>query len=213
VTGATIQCLSHSANPAIEIWSWSSESNTRRRGTSSLHCHCARPAKLLELMQHVGDCKTEASRKPVPLDLRLSKVLWNWRLQSPYPIDEDWVFASPHSRGKLPYWPGSLYKAHLEPAAKEIGIVGHFGWHTFRHTYATLLKGNGEDVKVVQELMRHANISSHPEHLRAGHHANQARCAEPSRELVARQERRKTKHRSLSDVNGRTKFWRGFASG
>src|ERR1051326_4319426 len=26
------------------IWSWSSESNTRRRGTSSLHCHCARPA-------------------------------------------------------------------------------------------------------------------------------------------------------------------------
>src|SRR6266446_9530663 len=26
------------------IWSWSSESNTRRRGTSSLHSHCARPA-------------------------------------------------------------------------------------------------------------------------------------------------------------------------
>ena len=111
------------------------------------------------VMQQIGDCKTEASRKPVPLDLRLSKVLWNWRLQSPYPIDKDWVFASPHSNGKLPYWPGSLYKAHLEPAAKEIGIVGHFGWHTFRHTYATLLKGNGEDVKVVQELMRHANIS------------------------------------------------------
>ena len=46
MTGATIQCLSHSANPAIEIWSWSSESNTRRRGTSSLHSHCARPANL-----------------------------------------------------------------------------------------------------------------------------------------------------------------------
>jgi hypothetical protein len=84
-------------------------------------------------MQHVGDCKTEASRKPVPLDLRLAKVLWDWRLQSPYPTDEDWVFASPHSGGKLPYWPGSLYKAHLEPAAQEVGIVGHFGWHTFRH--------------------------------------------------------------------------------
>lgn len=37
--------------------------------------------------------------------------------------------------------------------------MGHFGWHTFRHMYATLLKENGEDVKVVQELMRHANIS------------------------------------------------------
>ena len=29
-----------------QTWSWSSESNTRRRGTSSLHCHCARPANL-----------------------------------------------------------------------------------------------------------------------------------------------------------------------
>jgi len=26
-----------------------------------------------------------------------------------------------------------------------------------RHTYSTLLKANGEDIKVVQELLRHAN--------------------------------------------------------
>jgi integrase len=31
------------------------------------------------------------------------------------------------------------------------------GWHTFRHSYATQLKANGEDVKVVQESLRHAN--------------------------------------------------------
>jgi integrase len=31
------------------------------------------------------------------------------------------------------------------------------GWHTFRHTYSTLLIANGENIKVVQELMRHAN--------------------------------------------------------
>jgi hypothetical protein len=36
-----------------------------------------------------GIASTEASGKPVPLDLRLSKVLWSWRLQSPSPIDED----------------------------------------------------------------------------------------------------------------------------
>jgi hypothetical protein len=30
-------------------------------------------------------------------------------------------------------------------------------WHTFRHTYATTLIANGENVKVVQKLMRHAN--------------------------------------------------------
>ena len=32
-----------------------------------------------------------------------------------------------------------------------------FGRHTFRHTYSTLLIANGENVKVVQELMRHAS--------------------------------------------------------
>src|SRR6202521_5074781 len=155
------------------------------------------------VMQHVGDCKTEASRKPVPLDLRLSKVLWNWRLHSPYPTDEDWVFASPHSGGKLPYWPGSLYKAHLEPAAKEIGIVGHFGWHTFRRTYATLLKGNGEDVKVVQELMRHANISVTLNIYAQAITQTKRDAPEPGCELAARQKRSKPStdaYRTVTDL-------------
>jgi site-specific recombinase XerD len=29
--------------------------------------------------------------------------------------------------------------------------------YTFRHSFGTLLKANGEDVKMVQELLRHAN--------------------------------------------------------
>jgi integrase len=108
------------------------------------------------VMQRIGDCKTEASRKPVPLDLRLAEALYNWRLASPYPMTTDWIFASPHSNGRLPYWPGAFYRAHILPAAKTLGIEG-IGWHTFRRTYATCLKANGEDVKTVQELLRHAN--------------------------------------------------------
>lgn len=108
------------------------------------------------VMQRIGDCKTEASRKPVPLDLRLAEALYSWRLASPYPLSEDWVFASPHSNGRLPYWPGAFYRAHILPAAQKLGIEG-IGWHTFRRTYATFLKANGEDVKTVQELLRHAN--------------------------------------------------------
>ena len=30
-------------------------------------------------------------------------------------------------------------------------------WHTFRRTYTTLLQANREDVKVVQELLRHGS--------------------------------------------------------
>jgi integrase len=46
---------------------------------------------------------------------------------------------------------------HIQPAAKRLGITKRIGWHTFRHTYTTLLHANGEDVKVVQELLRHGS--------------------------------------------------------
>ena len=34
------------------------------------------------------------------------------------------------------------------------GIHKNIGWHTFRHSFGTLLEANGEDVKTVQELLR-----------------------------------------------------------
>ena len=105
----------------------------------------------------VGDMKTEASRKPVPLDSALAKVLSDWRSRTTYNRDEDWVFASPEKLGHQPYWPDSALRRVIRPAALRAGIVKHIGWHTFRHSFATLLKANGEDVKVVQESLRHAN--------------------------------------------------------
>jgi site-specific recombinase XerD len=48
-------------------------------------------------------------------------------------------------------------KRHIRPVAKAIGIHKRIGWHTFRHTFGTLLKANGEDIKTVKELLRHAN--------------------------------------------------------
>lgn len=107
--------------------------------------------------QKITGCKTEASRKPIPLDPELAEVLLNWRLQAPYPLLEDWVFASPHKKGKQPYWPGALFRAHLKPALEAAKIPGSVGWHTLRHTFGTSMKANGEDIKTIQELLRHAN--------------------------------------------------------
>lgn len=109
--------------------------------------------------QHVGPCKTEASQKPVPLDPELAEALLMWRRRSPYPGHDDWVFASPATSGRLPYWSFSIFRTYVKPALKEAGITGKVGWHTFRHSFATILKSHGEDVKTVQELMRHANSS------------------------------------------------------
>src|ERR1019366_2212448 len=44
----------------------------------------------------VGNCKTEASRKPMPMDPILAAELWTWKQNSSYTQSGDWVFASPH---------------------------------------------------------------------------------------------------------------------
>jgi len=53
-------------------------------------------------LQHIGNCKTESSRKPVPMDAELAEALWRWRNNCGYPMPEDWVFASPAKNGKQP---------------------------------------------------------------------------------------------------------------
>ena len=107
--------------------------------------------------QHIGPTKTEASRKPIPLDEHLLGDLRDWRSQTPYTQDGDFIFASPKMDGKQPYWLESIIKRHIKPAAKKYGINLR-GWHTLRHTYSTLLRASGSDPKVVQELLRHASL-------------------------------------------------------
>ena len=46
---------------------------------------------------------------------------------------------------------------HIQPVVKRLGINKRVSWHTFRRTYSTLLHANGEDVKVVQEPLRHGS--------------------------------------------------------
>src|SRR6202042_2444716 len=42
----------------------------------------------------IGHCKTEASRKPVPMDPIVASELWSWKQDSPYRQSDDWLFAS-----------------------------------------------------------------------------------------------------------------------
>lgn len=77
-----------------------------------------------------------------------------------YPLDSDWAFASSTMKGTQPYWPDNLLKRYIKPAAKKAGIHKKIGWHTFRHTYSTLLRSVGTEFKVMQELLRHSSLRS-----------------------------------------------------
>jgi integrase len=47
----------------------------------------------------------------------------------------------------------------LVPAGEKIGIA-RLGWHTFRHSYRSLLEVCGAQIGVQQKLMRHAQVST-----------------------------------------------------
>lgn len=105
----------------------------------------------------IGDVKTVYSRSGLPLDPALAGVLYEWKHTSRFNGPEDWVFASPQNNGRLPRRATSVLEQWVKPAAQRAGL-GAIGWHTFRHTYSTMLRQIGVDVKVQQELLRHADI-------------------------------------------------------
>jgi integrase len=109
--------------------------------------------------QRIGDMKTEASRKPIPMGDGLDGVLIRWRAVCPYNQDADYIFASAEMNGTQLYWPNAGLEKHLKPAAERAAIFKRIGWHTLRHTFGTLIKSQGADVATTQALMRHANVS------------------------------------------------------
>jgi integrase len=106
----------------------------------------------------VGICKTESSQKPVPAHHDLVEALREWHGQTPYQSPESWVFASPVNQGRWPYLAQQVMRRHILPVARRLGITKQIGWHTFRHTYSTLLRSTGAELKIIQELLRHSTI-------------------------------------------------------
>jgi integrase len=108
----------------------------------------------------VGPCKTESSQKPVPVHPTVLETLAKWREDSRYAKFDDWVFASRRHRGRKPVWGQAILRKYIRPVAQRVGIQKSFGWHTFRHTFSTLLRSVGTEFKVMQELLRHSSLRS-----------------------------------------------------
>jgi integrase len=104
-----------------------------------------------------GPPKSKASKKPGPLHPLLSEALDDWRKETPYSTNDDLVFPSMRLKGEKPPRANMLVADHLQPAARKAGITGPVGFHTLRRTLASALVENGNDVRLVQELLRHSN--------------------------------------------------------
>jgi hypothetical protein len=63
------------------------------------------------------------------------------------------------TQDKQPLRPDVVLSRIIRRTAVRAGIKKRIGWHTFRHPYLSALIANGENVKVVQELIRHEIVS------------------------------------------------------
>lgn len=105
----------------------------------------------------VGLCKTESSQKPVPVHPTVLETLSKKHAGTASPMP-----GSLRAEGTVAksIWGQAILRKYLRPVAQQVGIQKRFGWHTFRHTYSTLLKSVGTEFKVMQELLRHSSLRS-----------------------------------------------------
>jgi integrase len=105
----------------------------------------------------ISRCKTESSSKPIPMTPILAEMLKEWRKVTRFPSLDDWVFASKRAKGRRPIWGQSIMRKQIHPAVEKLRIQKRIGWHTFRHSYSSLLRHLGTDIKVQQDLLRHSS--------------------------------------------------------
>jgi integrase len=106
----------------------------------------------------ISQLKTEASRAEISLPAEVRASLIAWKKLTPYRSPGDWVFASPATNGRRPFWPDSMLAKHIRPIAAAAGF-GKIGWHTFRHSLSAWGK-EALKLEETKELLRHSNVQT-----------------------------------------------------
>jgi integrase len=100
--------------------------------------------------------KTRSSVRRIPLSSPVVKLLRNRKAQASKAGPEDLLFST---RKSTPLGPENILKRVIHPGCDRLGMA-HVGWHTFRHTHATLLNELGESLKTAQAILGHSDIQT-----------------------------------------------------
>ena len=100
----------------------------------------------------LGPPKTRHSKRDVPISHALVLELRKHRLKSEWGGDDELVFTA--TNGACVHV-GNLRRRVLKPAAEEAGVAWAAGFHSLRHTCASLLFAEGRNAVQVQRWLGH----------------------------------------------------------
>ncbi|MBD3868309.1 MAG: integron integrase [Acidobacteria bacterium] len=96
---------------------------------------------------------------PTALERKFPNAARSWGWQWVFPATRTYHHQETGQTRRHHYHETALQRA-VHTAVKDAGIVKRVTCHTFRHCFATHLLEDGYDIRTVQELLGHANVST-----------------------------------------------------
>jgi len=96
---------------------------------------------------------------PDALDRKYPNAPAEWRWQWVFPQENRWKNTKTSEQGRHHVHETIIQRA-VKEAVRKAGIVKNIGCHTFRHSFATHLIESGYDIRTIQELLGHKDVST-----------------------------------------------------